>query len=565
MPQMMVHRLLAFLLITAGALIVYGQTVHYSFHFDDYYFITENLKIRDVTDFKDVWTSLGKPSRLIGMYSFALNYHFHQNDVFGYHLVNILVHLINGFLVWWFVLLTLKPGTGKDDRRELIALSTALMFVCHPLNTQAVTYISQRFASLATVFYLAALCLYIQGRLTAGRKRIIAFVFSLLAAVLGMFTKQIVLTLPVMILLYEYCFLGEGRKLKAVRWPQALVLLALFLVVPTLHSWDFSRLFDVRIESRSHDGDIITSYNYMLTQFRVIPVYIRMLFFPVGQTLDYDFAVSNRFWVWPVWSGMLFILSIIVYGVFSLKRRVYSGFGILWFFLTLSIESTFIPIYQVIFEHRCYLPGVGFLFAVNIFLSGQLKSRRKYLACIGLIIAVLALSAHKRNQVWENETTLWQDIKLKAPGKLRPYIHLGVSYIMKGEYDLALNEFNQALLINADDFKVYHNRGIAIDKKGDYQNALDDYTKAIALNGRAAVSYSNRANIFVRLKEYNKAFRDYSKAIETGDYPDAYQGRGNLYFMAGRYEEALQDFIRAKELGSPIDDRDIEKVKKLIR
>lgn len=564
MPQM-VHRFLAFMLIIAGALIVYGQTVHYTFHFDDYYFITENLKIRDITDFKDVWNSLGKPSRLVGMYSFALNYHVHQNAVFGYHLVNILIHIINGYLVWWLVLLTLKPAPGKDDRRELIALATALMFVCHPLNTQAVTYISQRFASLATLFYLAALCLYIQGRLLTGGKRTIAFVFSLLAAVLGMFTKQIVLTLPVMILLYEYCFRGEGKKLKVIRWPLALVLLALFLVVPTLHSWDFSRLFDVRIESRSHDGDIITSYNYMLTQFRVIPTYIRLLFFPVGQTLDYDFTVSNRFWVWPVWGGMLFILSIIVYGVFSLKRRVCIGFGILWFFLTLSIESTFIPIYQVIFEHRCYLPGVGFLFALNMFLSDQLKSRRKYLVSIGLIIAVLAWAAHKRNQVWENETTLWQDIKLKATGKLRPYIHLGVSYIMKGEYDSALNEFNQALLIRDDDFKVYHNRGIVYDMKGDYKNALDDYTKAIALNDRAAVSYSNRANILVRLKEYNKAFRDYSKAIETGAYPDAYQGRGNLYFMAGRYEEALKDFLRAKELGSPIDDRDIEKVKKLIR
>ncbi|MGE0267544.1 MAG: tetratricopeptide repeat protein [Candidatus Omnitrophota bacterium] len=565
MPRIVYH-LIALLMITSGAWFVYGQTLHYSFHFDDYYFITENLKIRDITQVRDIWHSLGKPSRFLGMYSFALNYHFSQADVFGYHLVNILIHMVNGFLVYWLILLTLRTRPGWAEGRRMLAVSTALLFVCHPMNTQGVTYISQRFASMATLFYLSALCFYIQGRLTAGNKGKLFFVFAFLSAVLGMFTKQIVLTLPVCILVYEYCFLDADKRIKIFRWPYLLILLGLFLIVPTLHSWDFSRLFDARIESRSHSGDILTSYTYMLTQFRVIPLYIRMMFFPIGQTLDYDFPVSTQFWTWPVCSGMVFIFSVIAAAVMLLRRSPLIGFGVLWFFLTLGIESTIIPIYQVIFEHRCYLPGIGLLFAFNIFMWQSFKSRKKYLAGITLIIIVFAWTAFKRNQVWENETTLWKDIKQKAPRKMRPYIHLGVSYIMKGDYDLALNEFNEALQISRDDYKIYHNRGIAFEMKGDLEQAEKDYTRSIELNPGSAVSYTNRGTVMVKLKRYNTALRDYNKAIELKPaYADAYVGRGNLYYLAGRYEKALDDLVRAKELGSPIEESEIDKVKQLTR
>lgn len=562
----MVRHFITLLLIAAAVLCVYGQTFRYSFHFDDYYFITENLKIRDIGRVRDIWHSLGKPSRFIGMYSFALNYHFHQTDVFGYHLVNVLIHMVNGFLVYWLGLLTLRIRSIGAERPYILAASTALLFVGHPMNTQAVTYISQRFASLATLFYLSSLCFYIQGRLAAGNRRKVSFVFFFLCAVLGMFTKQIVLTLPVCILLYEYCFLDAGKKLKIFRRPYWVILLGLFLIIPTLQSWDFSRLFDVKIESRSHAGDILTSYTYMLTQFRVIPAYIRMMFVPIGQTLDYDFPASTQFWAWPVWGGMIFIFSIIACAVMMIKRNPLIGFGILWFFLTLGIESTFIPIYQVIFEHRCYLPSIGLLFALNVFLRQSFKSRKKYLVCIMVIVTVFAWTAYKRNQVWENETTLWKDIKQKAPRKMRPYIHLGVSYIMKGDYDLALNEFNEALKISQDDYKIYHNRGIAFEMKGDLENARKDYTRSIELNPGSAPGYTNRGSLMVKLQQYNMALRDYNKAIKLNpSYADAYVGRGNLYFLAGRYEKSLNDLVRAKELGSPIEDSEINKVKQLIR
>ncbi|MBP9854049.1 MAG: tetratricopeptide repeat protein [Candidatus Omnitrophica bacterium] len=562
MPRILQH-FIALLTISVSVLVIYAQTLHYSFHFDDYFFITENLKIRDIQNVQDIWNSLGKPSRFIGMYSFALNYHFHQLDVFGYHIVNIMIHIINGLLVRWLVLLTLT--TRKFDYREWLATSTAVLFVCHPMNTQAVTYITQRFASLGSMFYLLSLCFYIQGRLTAGKHKNIIFTFSFLSVVLGMFTKQIVLTLPICVLLYEYCFLDLGKKWKP-RWPQIMIFLGLLVLIPTLHSWDFSRLFDARIESRSHEGDIITSYTYMLTQFRVIPLYISKMFCPVGQTLDYDFPLSTRFWDAKVIGGMIFIFSTLIAAIVNLRRRPIMAFGILWFFITLSIESTIIPIYQVIFEHRCYLPSIGLLFAVNFFLWEIFKSRRKYAICIFLIIVVLGWTAYQRNRVWENETTLWKDIKQKAPRKVRPYIHLGASYIMKGEYDLALNEFNQALKMKQDDYKIFHNRGIVYEMKGELEKAKNDYTRAIQLSAGSAPSYMNRAGVLVQLKQYDAALIDYNKAIEWDkDYGDAYSGRANLYYMAGRYQQALEDLMTAKKLGSPVDENDIEQVKRMIQ
>lgn len=549
-------------LILAG--VIYAQTLDYSFHFDDYYFITENLHIRDITNIPAVWQSLAKPSRFLGMFSFALNYHWHGTDVTGYHIVNILIHGINGCLVYWFCWLTLGLVARPVKQRFLAALFAAALFTAHPVNTQAVTYIAQRFASLATLFYLFTLCLYVQARLAPrpGR-RMVLYGLAVISCLAGMLTKQIVLTLPVTVLLYEYCFFRKGRRFRVSWWP-AVLLGGLFLLIPSLQGWDFRRIFDVAIASRSHEGDMLTWWTYALTQFRVIPVYLRLMIFPVGQTLDYDFPASTSFWQGGTWAGALLIGLLISGGIRRLKTDPLIGFGVCWFFLTMALESTFIPIYQVIFEHRCYLPSVGFVLAAATIADRLFIDRRKQVLALTIVIVVLSWCAVQRNRVWENEITLWQDIKLKAPLKVRPYIHLGVAHLMRGEYDEALKVLDEGVAIRQDNYRLYHNRGLVYEMQGKLKDAMWNYSKAIELNSRSAVSLTNRAGLFLKIKRFDLALDDYNNALQANPaYGNAYLGRGNLYYRAQRYRLALDDFVKAVELGVPIEQQEMDAVRRL--
>ncbi len=193
-------------------LIAYSNSFDCSFHFDDVPTIEENIAIRNLSNVEDWWGFYH--SRPIGYLSFALNYHFNKLDVWGYHLVNLVIHIVNAILVWWLVILTMATpvmrGQPIEKHKGMMALFTALLFVSHPLATQSVTYIVQRLASLATLFYLLSLALYVKGRLGENNKdkRILLFYGgSILCAVLGMLTKEIVFTLPFVLVLYEFSFM----------------------------------------------------------------------------------------------------------------------------------------------------------------------------------------------------------------------------------------------------------------------------------------------------------------------------------------------------------------------
>ncbi|MFT5388309.1 MAG: hypothetical protein ACI9E5_001445, partial [Candidatus Omnitrophota bacterium] len=188
---------------------LYLNTMNAPFQFDDRDFITQSENIKDITDMPAIWNALGHPSRFVTFVSFALNYHFNQYRPFGYHVVNVALHILNTLLVWIFIQLLYKTQPQEKDKTKgrLIALVVALVFLAHPLQTQAVSYITQRFASLATLFYLLTLCLYIKGRLK--NNNIGLFTLTIITMLIGMFTKQIAFTMPFIIILTEYVFLRK--------------------------------------------------------------------------------------------------------------------------------------------------------------------------------------------------------------------------------------------------------------------------------------------------------------------------------------------------------------------
>jgi len=357
-----------FILILLG-IIIYSDSFDCSFHFDDLKRIVYNPAIRNLTDLKTIWTYA--PNRPLSFFTFAVNYQFNRFDVPNWHVVNLAFHLIDACLVWWLALLIFSTLAKKDDQmarnKKILAFLTALLFVSHPLAIQSVTYIYQRQVTMVAMFYLLSLSLYIKARLSdnGNTSKILLFTGSLVSAVLAMLTKENAFTLPFTILLFEIFFVGTKKFSMNFTDYRVIILLVAFLailfIIPFSHSFSFFK----PILPGGGNPYTLTPGNYFFTQLSVILKYIRLLCLPLSQNLDYDFPISNSFFEARTLISFSILLSLILLALFIYKRHRIISFGIFWFFITLSIESSFIPIHDVIFEYRTYLPSFGFFLILS--------------------------------------------------------------------------------------------------------------------------------------------------------------------------------------------------------
>lgn len=534
--------LLALIILFLLGVSAYSNTFGNSFHFDDLSFILDNPAIRtpgNLTELFKYW-----PSRFIGFLSFAVNYQIHQFSVFGYHLVNIGLHILTSFLVFWFVCLTFSSPAMKEKgayrHRELMGFLAAAIFLTHPVQTEALNYIFQRVTILSAFFYLTSLCLYAKAMLSlreGGRVNKFYYFASLITAFMGMFTKENIVTLPLMILLYDLYFFREA---KGIRWRYISPFLLLLPIVPLTVAIakpvifaDVERLLSDPLTSSSH---------YLWTQFSALTTYLRLFLFPAGLNLDYDYPVARAFWGVSTLAGFSVLLLIIVTGILAFRRHRLMSFGILWFILTLLPESSIIPIADPIYEHRLYLPLVGCsIFAVaGLYYLFRNKSFKTVITILTMIVAVCSILTYERNRVWKNEIVLWSDTISKSPGKVRPYNNRGLAYFDQGEYDKAIADFSRAIELKRDYADGYYNRGLAYHKKAEYNKAIADYTGAIIINPEYLKAYINRGQVYSANRNHENALRDFRRAIEITPLDTAgYFNLAYLYLALGEKKEAI--------------------------
>ena len=587
-----------FIVLCFLGIIIYSNTFAASFHFDDQISITQNPAIRHLSPLGIIWNFW--PTRFVTYLTVAINYYFGQYRVFGYHLFNLAVHLVSGLLVWRFVLLTFSTPALKDKpiaaHARLLSLFAGLIFVSHPLQTQGVTYIIQRTTSLAALFYLASLCLYIQARLLGDKEKRASRLYyagSLAAALLAMFTKEMTITLPLMILLYEFCFLKTQKSMKGkAPLPFLVTLLIIPLTIFLTKSFDFVQM------RRMDEGPIgISSGEYLLTQFRVLMTYLRLTFFPIHQNLDYDYPIAKSLIEPTVLISFLILVIILILAQRLFSKHKLVSFGIFWFFLTLLPESSIIPIRDVIFEHRLYLPMVGFaLFLVSglydLFKGKNLKTMTTILL---ILIAGYSILTYRRNTVWKDDFTLWEDIIRKSPQKVRSYNDRGNAYAVRGNFKEAIDDYNKAIEISfkqasakglrttSDIYKVtaakltlaiaYNNRGLTYVDMGAFAEAISDFNKAIEINPRLISVYDNRGAaykkrglLYVQKGDLERALSDFNKALELNpDDANAHNNRGNIYSDRGDIQEAIADYTRALELNPDLAPAYINRAKQYFK
>jgi tetratricopeptide (TPR) repeat protein len=535
--------------------VIYSNSFDCSFHFDDLRHIVYNEAIHDLRDVKAWWNY--NPGRLVSIFSLVMDYHFFNLDIRYWHFINLVIHLLNALLVRWLTLLILSSpslrGRPIVKHKEAIALITALMFVSHPLATQSVTYIIQRMTSLAALFYLLSLALYMKGRLTEKGNRYIFLLFtgSLVSGILAIFSKENAFTLPLAVVLVELFFFQDQKFSVNFRNYRVIALLAACIGVMAIVLVKFPFTIFDPIPPMSGRVVTITPLNYLFTQFSVVVKYIQLLILPVNQHLEYDFPLSGGFFQPSTLLSFLLLFFLLLLAVYLYNKERIIAFGIAWFFLTLSVESSIIPIQDVIVEHRTYLPSVGFFLILSTGIYILFWNRHKSIAIAvwALLIGSWSVMTYQRNRVWKDDLTLLNDNIENTPDFARPYSNRGVAYWKLKQYDKALDDLTRAITLDPEYRDAFYNRGVVFEEVGEYARAVNDYSRVIMIDKDEVIVYYNRGVAYFRLGEFVKAADDFSRAIAIrADYTDAYTNRGATYFNLGEYDKAVADYTRALEI-----------------
>jgi len=558
------------ILICAVGLIIYSNTFHVPFQCDEDPLIKNNPIVKDLSYFIEPSRVSGLEqygalkTRYIGFLTFAFNYKLHGLDVTGYHVVNILIHVLNTFLYYFLVLLTFNTPflMGSRLRRysETVALFSSLLFISHPIQTEAVTYIYQRLASLVTFFYLLSLVSYVKSRLSSGRTGHVGlYLLSVVSAIMGMTTKENAFTLPIMIVLYEFFFLDDSLRNRILRFIPLILTMG---IIPLAHldlaeKANFMGMAKVmqQLDSASAGISRISRLSYLFTEFRVIVTYLRLLIFPVNQNFYYEYPWLHSFTDRQVFLSFLFLLTVICTGTYLLylskkkpELRLIT-FGIFGFFIAISVESSIIPLPLFIDEYRVYLPSI-FLFTSAVsgafLISENIKSKRAHTVIISFLIIIsvlLAVATYFRNTIWASSISLWEDTVRKSPGDVNAHNNLGRSYDDSGKYDKAIEQYLVAARLDPRDGHTFYDLGIDYMAIGMIDAAIEAYEVAINRQSQFPEAYNNLGTAFAVKGMFDEAMKQYVIAIKQNPwFHDAHYNLGLVYKARGDITNARREF-----------------------
>jgi tetratricopeptide (TPR) repeat protein len=565
------------LLILLVAALSYVNSFQGGFHYDDFHSIVDNPSIRTLSNLPDFFTapsmfsgdtdkSMYRPLLLV---SYAINFALGEYDVFGYHLINILLHASCALLCW--VAFGLLFNDAQDQGRAAFA---GLLFAAHPLAAEPVNYISGRSDLLSTFFYLGTLVLHLlwrQRTTTQDPLRGAALgLLSLFCFTLGLLTKSTVVTLPVILLLADWLMkTGTDERPHLSTWFRFhtgyWIVAGGYLVL--LQSTDFLE--------RSLANPAREMGTHLLTQIKAPAYYLKLAFMPVGLNVEHQFTESAA-GAHVVWMAGLLMLSIGLICWIGRRRRSVS-FLALWAAIVILPVSV-MPLNVLVNERRLYLALAAFAWFAAFFLGRRMR-RLSY-----VWLSLLCLTSLQRNEVWATELTLWQDAAQKAPRMYRVQTNLGKALQLDGDESGALAAYQRAIDIDPRHGDAYNNIGILHHRQGRTREAIDWYHRALERYPDYEEIYQNMADGFSDLGDLEQARVWYEKALmvddkrgsiwanygellfELGDLdgadraarkaigllprqPEPYNNLGNVHSRRGEHEVALEMYGKAIDLG----------------
>jgi len=537
-------------ILAAGAVAVYSRTFSVPLLFDDIPAIVGNSTIRH-------WSTALRPpinttasGRPILNLSLAVNHAISGTAVWSYHALNLAIHVLAGLTLFGIIRRTLAPRSGPAA--TLTAFSAALLWTLHPLQTESVTYIVQRAESLMGLFYLLTLYGFIRGAEADGRPRRRWFALSVAACLLGMATKEVMVTAPLIVLLYDRTFVaGSFREAWRRHWGLYVALAATWLPLAGLVAgtgWD---------RSGSAGLDVgITPWAYWLTQFEAVTRYLWLSVWPHPLVFEY-----GTFWAHLLTGVALYAVVVVVLAaatLVALWRWPAWGFLGAWFFVILAPTSLVPGAVQMIVEHRMYLPLAAVTTLATMGIHAAV-GRRSWVVLAALALG-LGLLAARRNEDYRSVPTIWSDTVAKRPNNERAHNNLGLAWSeMPGRLNDAITEYETALRLKPDYAGAHDNLGVAWSKlPGRLPDAIAQLEAALRLQPDDADTHINLGNVWSQVPgRLNDAAAQYEEALRLK--PDSAEAHNNLGLVwarmpgrlndaAAQYEEALRlqpDFTEA--------------------
>ena len=587
-------------LILAVGCVVYSGIVFAPFVYDDFEYIVLNPAIENVDCITDTSNLKKLPLkedvyknivlRPVTYLTFAINRHFDGYSVVGYHLFNITIHLLNALLVYAITLLTINlnaslgGGAALTSQRitSLMPLFAALLFVSHPLQTQSVTYITQRFSSLVAFFFLLSLALYIASGLSKTTlRRLLFYLPALLAACIAMKTKENAFTLPMMILFYEYIFFNNNWKLRiATLAPFMLTMLIIPVTVMKLNTV-FSQAAAISVEKSmdlvNYNG--ISRWDYLFSQFGVIASYIRLLLFPINQSLVYDVPVQTSFFNFSVFMPFILIVAMLGSGIYLLyhsrkaKEPVrtllcLTAFGIIWFFVTLSTESSIIPLDDFMVEQRVYLPSIGLILASVSGMAMIFEKRHRagfgmFVGLFSVLVILLSITAYTRNRLWTDPIALWSDSANKSPTRPLAYQNLGLHFFNKRMVQESINAFSTAQRLDPAKIEATLNLAAVYLALNRFDLAENEYSKALKIYPNDQGTVNSLARVYILQNNHGKALPLLQQLVKENPYSqDVHIKLAELYEAMGQKDLAIKEYIDANLL-NPGDQVIVNRINQL--
>jgi tetratricopeptide (TPR) repeat protein len=597
---------------------VYSNTFQANWQFDDKpnilnnnYLHLKNLKPESLvqtffTNPTDPGNFAQKLYRPVSFLTFSINWYFGKDNVLGYHIVNFLIHFLTATFLFIAILYLLDTPNLKEKfsrKRYFVAFLSATLWAIHPIQTQAVTYIVQRMASMAAMFYVLSLLCYIQCRMSGSSlHRIFCMLGCVLTFLLALGSKENAAMLPASLLLIELtCFQKFNWRFlkKTYFWSSV----AVGVIILILIAWFFNH--DIAFSwLNGYRNRPFTLTERLLTEPRILLFYLSQILFPLPERLsvEHDVVLSISFFQpWTTLPAILLTLLLIALGIFQMRKRPIVALAILFFFFNHIIESTVIPL-ELIFEHRNYLPSMflfvpiaaGFKWLYDYSTTKKPSLTIVLTGLLVMLIVCLGVGTCVRNRVWATEVSLWQDAMKKAPQSARPLINLAwqMAYgpdAKPSQYNEALKLYEKAKALSIQKSKsfaepiIMNNMAGIYFKQGKYQRAIDllksalkispdynqgryDLTKILIVAGNwdAAEDHidnllskdnahgkylSLKGLVLLHQKKYDTAIQHFRASLKSSPFSkESLMNLGIAYSLRGNYSSAESYLIRAHQV-----------------
>jgi len=572
----------ALIVLSVFMFLIYSNTFHASWHFDDKPDIVNNyhLHLKDLrpksllqTFFahpRNPWKTSDKMYRPVACLTFALNWYFGKDKVVGYHIVNIIIHTLTAFILYITILNLFKSPNLKEKFKgseRFIALLTAVLWAVNPIQTQAVTYIVQRMTTLAAMFYVLGLYFYIRSRISQVlQNRIIFFVFCVFSFALALGSKENAATFPLALILVEIIFfqnltLPETRK-KFIFISAVVSLTVIFVGTMLFMKGDmFSFL-------KGYANRPFSFTERLLTEPRIVIYYLTQIFYPVPNILsiEHDVVLSTSLLKpWNTIPAVLVVFLLIGTGCILIKKQPVIAFAILFFFINHIIESSIIPL-ELVFEHRNYLPSLFLFFPISVGIKMlidyyRVKKFSMYIIIISFVTLMLigfGTGAYIRNIAWATELSLWEDAMRKAPNSSRPLTNLAWQISQgsdsgAGKYDLALKLYEKSLSLQKSRKRshpaILNNMAGIYLKKGNSQKAVDLIKKALDIDPHYSKGHYDLIKILISYGRWDEASEHADILVAKAQDHEGYLNiKGFILLKQKKHSEAIEYFQKSLKI-----------------